>query len=112
MHSFKVWMYYCSLFDFGLKGVVPWDATHEYTVLHCKLLTLTPCGLKCKGTKVKQSCWNPCWNPLLEPLSALEPSAGTLLEPPFGAGNPAGTPAGTHLSALEPLLEPTFVRFW
>ena len=69
------------------------------------------CGLKCKGTKVKQRCWNPCWNPLLEPLSALEPSAATLLEPPFCAGIPARSPAGTPLSALEPLLEPTFVRF-
>ena len=53
---------------------------------------------------VKQRCRNPCWNPLLEPLSVLEPSAGTLLEPTFGAGTP--------LSALEPLLEPTFMRFW
>ena len=67
--------------------------------------------LKCKGTKVKRRCWNPCWNPLLEPLLALEPSAGTLLEPPFCVGTLAGTPAGTPLSALEPLPEPTFVRF-
>ena len=50
--------------------------------------------------------------PLLEPLSALEPFAGTLLETPFCAGTPAGTPTGTPLSALERLLEPTFVHFW
>ena len=60
---------------------------------------------------MKQRCGKPWWNPLLEPLSALEPSAGTLLEPPFCAGTLAGTPAGTPLSALEPLLQPTFVRF-
>ena len=42
----------------------------------------------------------------------MEPSAGTLLEPPLCTGTPAGTPAGAPLSALEPLLEPSFVRFW
>ena len=52
-------------------------------------------GLKWKGTKVKDRCWNPCWNPLLELL----------------AGIPAATPAGTAVSALEPVLEPAFVRF-
>ena len=41
MHSFKVFIYCCSLFEPGLKGVVPWGATHEYTVRHCKFLTLT-----------------------------------------------------------------------
>ena len=34
------------------------------------------------------------------------------VEPPFCAGTPTGTRAGTPLSALERLLEPTFVRFW
>ena len=61
---------------------------------------------------MKQTCWNPCWNPLLKtrprwnpllepcsnPLSALEPLLEPLLE--------------TRLSALQPPLEPTFVRFW
>ena len=47
--------------------------------------------------------------PLLEPLSALEPLAGTLLEPPFQRWNPfqrtlpadpysAGTPSSTFLA--------------
>ena len=58
--------------------------------------------------KVKQGCWNPCSNPLMEPLSALELCARTLMEPPLCAGTPAGTP----LFPPEPLLEPTFVRFW
>ena len=61
---------------------------------------------------MKRRCWNPYWNPLLEPISALEPSAGTLLERPFCAGTFAGTLVGTPLSALEPLLQATFVRFW
>ena len=48
MHSFKVLIYYCSLFDFGLKGVVPWGATHEYNVRNNKLLTLTlHCACAC-----------------------------------------------------------------
>ena len=45
---------------------------------------------------MSERCRNPCWNPLLEPLCALEPYAGTLLEPPFCAG----TPPGTHPCAL------------
>ena len=55
--------------------------------------------------------------PLLEPLAGIPICAGTLcwtlLEPPFCAGTLrlAGTPAGTPLSAPDPLLEPTFVRF-
>ena len=49
---------------------------------------------------------------LAEPPCALEPYARTLLEPPFCAATPVGTPARTPLSALETLLEPTFVRFW
>ena len=47
IHS-KFLIYYCSMFDFGLKGVVPWGATHEYTVRHCTLLTLTlHCACAC-----------------------------------------------------------------
>ena len=42
--------------------------------------------------------------PLLEPLSALEPLAGTLLEPPFQRRNPFQR----TLPALEPLPAP----FW
>ena len=61
---------------------------------------------------VKQRCWSLCCNPLLVPLFALEPCARTLLEPPFCARTLAETPAGTPLSALEPLLEPIFLRFW
>ena len=60
-------------------------------------------GAEMQGNKVKDRC---CMESLLEPL--LKP----LVEPPFCAGTPAGTLAGTPLSALEPLLEPTFVRFW
>ena len=51
------------------------------------------------------------WEPLLEPLSVLERSVGTLLEPHFCAGTPIGILVGTPFSALEPLMEPTFVRF-
>ena len=48
MQSFKVLIYYCSLFDSGLKGVVPWGAPHEYTAQHCKVLTLTlHCACAC-----------------------------------------------------------------
>ena len=48
MHSFKVSIYYCTLFDSGLKGVVPWGGTHEYTVPHCKVLTMTlHCACAC-----------------------------------------------------------------
>ena len=43
---------------------------------------------------------------VLKPL--LEPLAGT----PLCAGTHCWNVAGTPLSALEPLLEPTFVRFW
>ena len=73
MHSFKVLIYFCSLFDFGPKGVVPWGATHEYTVQHCKFLTLTlhfACACTLGGGLNERERQNrgggECWKGMLE----------------------------------------------
>ena len=84
MHSFKVLIYYCSLLDSGLKWVVPWDATHEYTVGHCKVLTTTlhfacPCTLgtmRGKGKTRGGLCWKGVLEGVLEGVPALEGFAG------------------------------------
>ena len=50
--------------------------------------------------------------PFLAPLVDWTKAARAAVEPPFCARTSAGTPARTPLSTLEPLMEPTFVRFW
>ena len=85
MHSFNFLIYYCSLFDSGLKGVVPWGATHEYTVRHSKVLTMTlhcACAYTLGSMRGRDKirgggrCWKGVLEGVLEGVLALEGFAG------------------------------------